>query len=295
LFGRSIYPDYAYGNNSEWWLTNIDFDIIAKIKKRFQEMTFQAGMTRSQRRLLQRNILKGNRFRKDILFGPSILPKEFIDKMKGLPQQYISGEEINRIFRDTLSDIPTLISWITTNNLEAAELLPQIVRTYGVGLLNNARLLREETSSSTKLEYARKNEGEIRRIAVDAASKAGRSRFEDAINSYQGQSKNATYIRSRKQECLTKCNDIPSIRVLEQVGVEYAIYHALKDRSRNLKESDGGDILHALYIPFVDIYRTDSFMADLVAPVGKGFNTTIVRKTSDLIPAIEDQLSKLQS
>ncbi len=59
---------------------------------------------------------------------------------------------------------------------------------------------------------------------------------------------------------------------------------------RKPKTSDFGDILHAAYLPHVDIFRADGFMANAIADAKLPCNATIVGKLTDLPMAIERRL-----
>lgn len=56
---------------------------------------------------------------------------------------------------------------------------------------------------------------------------------------------------------------------------------------RKVKLSDFPDALHAMYAPYVDIFRADSFMAPLIQKHSHKFGTTIVSKVIGLPHAIE--------
>jgi hypothetical protein len=53
------------------------------------------------------------------------------------------------------------------------------------------------------------------------------------------------------------------------------------------KGSDGGDIAHSMYIPYVDVFRADGPSAEIMKSIGKRFSTSIVSRLSDLLGAIE--------
>jgi len=56
------------------------------------------------------------------------------------------------------------------------------------------------------------------------------------------------------------------------------------------KPSDFPDALHAIYAPYVDIFRADSFMAPYVAKHSQRYGTRVVPKLSGLLPAIQAAL-----
>ncbi len=63
---------------------------------------------------------------------------------------------------------------------------------------------------------------------------------------------------------------------------------------RRPKLSDFPDALHAIYSPYVDVFRADSFMAPYVQAQVERFGTIVVQRLSGLVPAIETCLSRKQ-
>lgn len=57
-----------------------------------------------------------------------------------------------------------------------------------------------------------------------------------------------------------------------------------------IKESDAGDILHATYLPYVDLYRTDGRFGALMNSVAKPSTVKVVPKLHQLRGAIEEKL-----
>ncbi|MBU3592914.1 hypothetical protein ICN42_02215 [Polynucleobacter sp. 71A-WALBACH] len=75
------------------------------------------------------------------------------------------------------------------------------------------------------------------------------------------------------------------IRVLHS-----SIWESVGPSARNPKPSDWADTLHALYAPYVDIFRTDSYMARIIQEKTHKYGTTIVAKIEDLAEQIEVRL-----
>lgn len=80
----------------------------------------------------------------------------------------------------------------------------------------------------------------------------------------------------------------PGIAAFVEAGV-HAMKRAVQEtQARPLKASDFGDAMHAFYAPYVDIYRTDMFMADAVTKVLKDRGTKVARRLTD-VPALIEQ------
>ncbi len=71
-----------------------------------------------------------------------------------------------------------------------------------------------------------------------------------------------------------------------------AAWDALGLQPRAPKKSDYADALHALYAPYVSIFRADSYMAPHVAKHVKEYGTKVVGRLRDLPQEIERALSK---
>ena len=63
------------------------------------------------------------------------------------------------------------------------------------------------------------------------------------------------------------------------------------EKPRKPKLSDFPDALHAVYAPYVDIFRADSFMAPYIAKHANKYGTTTVAKLVDLPKTISARLS----
>lgn len=65
------------------------------------------------------------------------------------------------------------------------------------------------------------------------------------------------------------------------------------ENPRQPKASDFADVLHAMYAPYVDLYRTDSFMTGHVRRQVTPYSTTIIPKLSQLVPHLKVHLARL--
>ena len=86
---------------------------------------------------------------------------------------------------------------------------------------------------------------------------------------------------------LTQC---PGISTAIAIFMYAAKRSALPTESRTLSASDFGDAMHGIYAPYVDIFRTDVFMADAVAKAVKLHGTKVARRLSEVPSLIEQHL-----
>lgn len=66
-----------------------------------------------------------------------------------------------------------------------------------------------------------------------------------------------------------------------------AVCRSFTKPARRPKKSDMVDMFHSFYAPYVDIYRTDGFMAPITEKYVKRFDTVVVGKLTDLIEAVQ--------
>ena len=64
---------------------------------------------------------------------------------------------------------------------------------------------------------------------------------------------------------------------------------------RTPKTSDMGDVIHSLYLPHVDFFRTDGFAANVIREIKLPFRTTIVGNLLQLPEAINQRLDEKSS
>ncbi|HBK43046.1 MULTISPECIES: hypothetical protein [unclassified Polynucleobacter] len=76
------------------------------------------------------------------------------------------------------------------------------------------------------------------------------------------------------------------IRVLHS-----STWNSIGQSTRQPKKSDWADSLHAMYAPYVDIFRTDSYMAPIVKEKVNKYGTAVVAKIENLAEQIETRLN----
>ena len=85
-------------------------------------------------------------------------------------------------------------------------------------------------------------------------------------------------------------NDCPGLSVGIR-SLHNAWWSTTSHRPRSPKLSDFPDGLHAMYAPYVDIFRADTFMAPHIAKASDRFGTKVVFKLTQLPSAIQTLLS----
>jgi hypothetical protein len=83
--------------------------------------------------------------------------------------------------------------------------------------------------------------------------------------------------------------DAPGLSTCIATAVD-AMWTSMSKMPRKPAGSDFVDAIHTIYAPYVDIFRTDGFMAPLVVANTKKYKTEVVGKLADLVSAIERKL-----
>lgn len=91
------------------------------------------------------------------------------------------------------------------------------------------------------------------------------------------------------QDFFTINHDRTGIYCVSQVMMR--ILWSICFSSRKPLESDLGDLMHILYLPYVDIFRADTFTASKIKDSKLNFDVTVVDKLAGLIDSIESKLS----
>jgi hypothetical protein len=68
--------------------------------------------------------------------------------------------------------------------------------------------------------------------------------------------------------------------------------HSVGKTARNLKESDWVDCIHAMYAPYVDVFRADKFMAPLIRQHVQKRGVTVVENLEVLLTTVTQRLSR---
>jgi hypothetical protein len=74
--------------------------------------------------------------------------------------------------------------------------------------------------------------------------------------------------------------------------LHFILRDSMGAKPRTLRESDFADALHAMYAPYVDIFRADRYMAPHIGKLMQRRRTTIVGRLEDLPAAIEQRLAE---
>lgn len=84
---------------------------------------------------------------------------------------------------------------------------------------------------------------------------------------------------------------LPGASVVARIATEVmASSIARLDTPRKAKSSDFGDVMHSIYLPYVDVFRVDGFVESAIRALKLPYRTIVVGNLMDLPSAIESRL-----
>ncbi|MDO8280576.1 MAG: hypothetical protein Q7T63_20990 [Burkholderiaceae bacterium] len=252
--------------------------------------------TRAQRRRVQRKVTKGGKLRPALrcALGRGAEEGDLSEILAIYPMRpdaarvlarYIAGgataAEATAAFESSLRDPRWMMQWFEKHH---DKLTPFISWARGPA----AQLTDRVRELARHVEHARANPmiTEERRVSTYGPAKWEElqanmlvgiaHRFGEGLKS------------SAKLDIALVDKDCPGISTA--IRSLHSAWHSITfENPRTPKDSDFVDALHAAYAPYVDVFRTDGFMANHVAKQVARFGTTVVPKLSSLPEALRQR------
>lgn len=211
---------------------------------------------------------------------------------------------MSAIWSDLLSDLPCLAPMIGQNS-------GRILSNVSAWLRKEGQKLPEAYALATSMQQS------VRRGEIDAAlqtvmrdmerdrlkqfrinvkiSEEGRARVSISSPEFKA-ARYGKKLPSKRAICKNNSliEQLASVRCMAEVFASHFAKVAspfAMPRKAEKMESDPGDMLHASYIPYCDVFRSDSFSESYLGSVGKTFGTTIVPKQSGLVQCLQTRLA----
>lgn len=287
------YPEWGQMISPVQWIEAArDVDGIAK----------EQGLNRQQRRLVKRSLFRGGGRpkRKTNQFLAANEPtsdySEILERYPMRPEdarvfgQYVAGkataQQANEAFLESLRDPKWMMRWFAEHHSKLTPLI-QWLRGPSEKMLIAANAM-AAAMQTLRLNRARHTSGE-RPAGFTAETWS------------QMQDQFLCTVATR----LLEHHSLPRTSTLSAKDVDQAcpgfttfvrsVHSALKDVTtetpRQAKASDFVDGAHALYAPYVDVFRADSYMANHIRKSLPNGGTTVVPKLSMLRAAIDSRLA----
>jgi hypothetical protein len=303
---RIEFPNYAYNDRSHWYppkagsFQNFKAELAKDVTERIRtEINRHPDPTerKSLRKKLKRFIRNGNFTSEGLAFtkgmDAAVIEKfAFLDKTK--PAEMLRKHLVGKISYRELQDYllengadPANLAEFTIDQVEDGLSKFQWLRKGGVSFIDYAKQL---VSLADKIEKSDKECG-IHRSRKEIADEYGldfsnlrQKMLKDCWSNYKHDfcKRNITHSNFMRLCESAELGTFPSLDILVEIMPAYTEQLITKNRTK-LLSSDFGDIAHAMYLPYVDVFRADRAMTHLFRSVGDKYQTKVIRTLKELV------------
>jgi hypothetical protein len=211
----------------------------------------------------------------------------------------------NALRRD-LADLDTALTWLASENGPGTE-LPKWLRSSSDDFVDLYRSTRDAVESSREKAEPVFGRAKLQRLWKESPLGRGDLQQRGLVEAAKRQILHEEPELRRLQLTVNSANEtldregiaiLPSLVTLSaSIAANMRKNASPFEPRRNLDKvaSDPGDVLHAVYLPYVDVMRVDKFSETYLGPIAADYSTSIVKRRLDLIPAIEERLALARS
>lgn len=213
-----------------------------------------------------------------------------------LIKKEITNDELMAEFKAGFFNLENFIGWYLNRSKESSS-LPIWLRGFGQQQSEKIKILREkcERLFKTGIEIG-KSEKEIL-IELKTIEKDAEKSFEQNRKNYimglftkrQNQLFKLGLSKKKWQEIVSKpkLGETPSIDIYLRSIVKYIFTNATNIKyKRRILDSDQPDLMHARYLPYMNIFRADKNTGNLLKPFAKAYQTQVLTSFCDILDAI---------
>lgn len=290
-------PTDVYSDTGDWFPAIKDFvspvSAVEIVKKEFDTITKGHGMNRAQRRKGKRNFVKGNNLTAEakrlLMSGQKGAVQEILNTypmreqdarvLHNLFMGTATTREAEEAFLNSLRDPTWMIGWFATHS---EKLSPVVQWARGPAEAMSKSLMEVAEKASRLREIDPKlglDQEEKQRLRMNLFVNTAKR-----VAEFTGASLNVNDLEENHLSrnavglsvCITSATD--------------SMWNSLSAKPRKPKDSDFVDVMHALYAPYVDVFRADGYMAPIIAKAAQRYGTKVVGKLTDLVDTIERAL-----
>lgn len=294
--------DYPYRNDGDW-LPEVDLLHLCDLSPLtiLREELSKTTLDRTLRRKLERQWFdkdgkpKGQGKEKLKAMAPEIakeleekfpLSKTVAQKISELMATGNYGKDLQSLLRGSLIDISNWANWCRKYWKEASSITNTLHNTAKevmscfacVPDQLNILVDEGETNGLSKFKLSQAIDTEFKRTSTQIT------------NQFATQLGNAAGIHAAKLSVEDSWAHRPGLTSALTVQCYIARRAIQLANGRKMTQSDFGDALHCLHLPFVDVFRADGFTASIINEAKLPFQTKVVPKLSQLVTAIEKVL-----
>jgi hypothetical protein len=303
---RTSWPVQAISTRGEWypnWGNLISPVQWADAIKEVDYTSRQHGLNRHQRRQLKGKLFKDGKpktLARRIVSGDETgnVNKELLERYPMRPQdfevllRYVGGKatknEANEAFLESLRDPSWMMRWFSQHHTTLSPFIDWI-RDSGRTFLDLSENV-AKMAESALLQSRELNS----KFTPDLLTPVGWLKFQEEMLLsvvkrllIKQQAEITTFINAADID--EHCRGISTfIRTMHST-----LRDVISETPRQPKRSDLPDGLHAMYSPYVSIFRTDSYMAGHVRRHAARYGTEVVAKLNQLVPTIESRLQSV--
>lgn len=309
LIGESVKPDYVFMDDGDWLpdisdnITGSDelFDHTKQIQKTVAEMRLNRADTR---RALKQFLTVDGKLRP---LGKDLLKKSIPETVAAICEKYPIDEEtaskfahnyltgsrhvsVSDILSSSLRNLPNFIEWFARHYDKVNPTVTWLRKSGDAtrrSLMENRQAI--ECVFSTQMGLG---------VSNDAITAMAKKNISSIINGLP-----RTLLPRLAKEC--GYSEFPTMEMRDLPEKAPSLFTAISvmggiarktlqpvENERPPKISDMGDVIHSLYIPHVDFFRTDRFAASVIKEINLPFSTIIVGNLLQLSEAISLRLAE---
>jgi|GEM_PF-3420345 len=310
------FPNYAYDDKANWFpprrgsLQSFKSELIKTVTNTIRE-EIKRHPNPAEKKLLKKRLKgfirngnftsEGMNFIKNMDLDSAIIEKfTFLNKTK--PSQMIRNHLLGKITHTELENYlfengadPANLAEFTIDQIEDGLSKFQWLRKGGASFIDGVK---ELLSLVDKIESFDKEHGNARSrkdIVNDYGldfSSLRQKMLEKCWADYKDDFRRhkLTYSKFKTRYEDAELGTLPSIDIAVEILPAYVEQLITKNRTK-LLSSDFGDIAHAAYLPYVDIFRADRTMTHLFRNVADKYQTKVIRTLSDLVSELDKSVS----
>lgn len=303
-------------NKAGDWLPSITFErseFIQSVERSIHKRAASVGVSRKERKAKVGELFKNGKIQKkgkellstmkasDFPVLGSIFPVDDSEEMSNLFRNYLLGKVTEREFSEKLKarffDVEHFFDCLFDH--EGFDRTPKWLREIGADHREKLQRFRDKVEKLLELELElggseKSLAQKLRGITTESFTDNRVKYLEQKRRTLKKQLAGAGVSYKAWQKAMANC-DIGSLPAFDCYGICIEQYMrdsiAQLNRPRSLRVSDYGDLLHSYYLPYVDIFRCDGYMARIFEKAGRKYNTTICGSLESMIRLLETRLN----
>lgn len=301
-------PADVYSDTGDWFPPFKDFispvSVVETVKKEFDAITKGHGMNRAQRRKGKKSLVKGNNLtaeaKQHLMSGKAGALKELLSVypmreqdarvLHNLVIGTATAKEAEEAFLNSLRDPTWMIGWFEQHSEELSHVI-QWARGPGEAMSKSLMDIAEKAVQLRELnrKIGLANQSVFLGFDLEAKQQLRLNVFVNMARRVAEATGVSLSNHSLEETRLSRNAVGLSVCITSAVD---SMLNSLSATPRKPKDSDFIDVVHALYVPYVDVFRADGYMAPIIAKAAQRCGTKVVGKLTDLVGAIEKALKE---